>query len=56
MPVSVELVNLYRKLLDDVSSGNQAGINALLADDPEVILVGTAPAESLIARIFQSTD
>lgn len=34
MPASVELVNLYRKLLEDVSSGNRAGMIALLADDP----------------------
>ena len=50
MPASVELVNLYRKLLEDVSSGNQAGIYALLADDPGVILVGTAPDELIQGR------
>ena len=50
MPASVELVNLYRKLLEDVSSGNQAGINALLADDPGVILLGTAPDELIQGR------
>ena len=50
MAVSVELVNLYRKFLDDVSSGNHAGISALLADDPGVILLGTAPDELIQGR------
>ncbi len=50
MPASVELVNLYRKLLEDVSSGNRAGMIALLADDPGVILVGTAPDELMQGR------
>ena len=50
MPVSAELVNLYRKLLEDVSSGNKAGLNSLLADDPGVILVGTAPDELIQGR------
>ena len=50
MPASVELVNLYRKLLEDVSSGNRAGIIALFADDPGVILVGTAPDELMQGR------
>ena len=31
-------------------SGNQAGINALLADDPGVILLGTAPEELIQGR------
>ena len=51
MPASVELVNLYRKFLEDVSSGNSEGMNALLADDPGVILVGTAPDELLQGRV-----
>ncbi len=63
MPASVELVNLYRKLLEDISSGNQSGIVAVLADDPGVILVGTAQDEffegrdaviSLVARVIEA--
>ena len=63
MAVSVELVNLYLEFLEDVSRGNQAGINALLADDPGVILLGTAPDEfvegrdaviSLVARMIEA--
>ena len=50
MPVSVELVNLYLEFIEDVSSGNQPGINALLADDPGVILLGTAPDELIQGR------
>ena len=63
MPASVELVNLYRKFLDDVSRGNQGAVAALLADDPGVILVGTAQDEfvegrdaviSLVARVIEA--
>ena len=50
MTASIELVNIYRKFLEDVSSGNSAGVNALLADDPGVILVGTAPDELIQGR------
>ena len=50
MTASIELVHIYRKFLEDVSSGNRAGINALLADDPGVILVGTAPDELIQGR------
>ena len=50
MAASVELVNLYRQLLEDVSSGNRAGMNALLAEDPGVNLVGTAPDEFIQGR------